>query len=124
MYHIRVDPLPWRYDRADEVVHKIVNAQLKRALGGRLIHDIIACDSTRTIGVQVADLLLGAVIATWQQDVEADPKLRTMQWIAEHLGWDDLQHDTFQGEWKFKVWHFFAPPPRENHARRAHCPSG
>lgn len=109
-YRVRVDPLPWRYEKADEVVHKIVNAQLKNEFGEPLIHDVIACDSKRTAGIQVADLLLGCVAGAWQQQAEAEPKLRVMKWLADHLGWDDLRHDTFRTEWKFNIWHFFDPP--------------
>jgi hypothetical protein len=110
VYRVRVDPLPWRYTKANEVVQKIVNAQLKTEFGEPLIHDILACDSKRTPGIQVVDLLLGAVIGAWQQDAISEPKLRTMQWIAHHLGWPELRHDTYNTEWKFNVWHFHAPP--------------
>lgn len=110
LYRIRLDPLPFRYRKADEVVHKIVNAQLKKELGEPLIHDIIECDSKRTSGIQVADLLLGCVLGAWQGEVEAESKRNVMGSLAEHLGWDDLRHDTFHMEWKFNVWHFFDPP--------------
>jgi len=49
LYRVRVDPLPWRYAKADEVVHKIVNAQLKAELGEPLVHDVIACESKQPL---------------------------------------------------------------------------
>lgn len=109
VYRVRVDPLPWRYPKSDEKVHKIVNAQLKKELGIPLIHDFIACDSHKTVGIQIADLLLGAVLASWQGEVDAAHKLRLMGHIAEHLGWPELRHDTARHEWKFNIWHFYDP---------------
>jgi len=51
VYRIRADRLPWRYQKADEVVHKIVNAQLKRKkrLRDSFIYDVRACDSKHTL---------------------------------------------------------------------------
>lgn len=110
LYRIRIDPLPWRYGKSDEVVHKILNSQLKAEFGHPLVHDIVACESKTTVGIQVTDVLLGAVMGAWQEDVVAEHKLSVMGWIAEHLGWQDLRHDTLRDEWKFNVWHFFDPP--------------
>lgn len=119
VYRIRVDPLPSRYPKADEVVHKIVNAQLRNELGEPSIHDVITCDSKRTAGIQVADLLLGCVMAAWQQKAEAEPKRRVMAWVADHLGWGgDLRHDTFRSEWKFNIWHFYDPPKGQERKAR------
>lgn len=109
VYRLRVDPLPWRYPKSGEIVHKVVNAQLKQELGEAAIHDVITCESKRTAGIQVADLLLGAVLAAWQDRVEAVPKLGLMRLVAEHLGWDNLRHDTARKEWKFNIWHFHDP---------------
>ncbi len=108
-YRLRVDPLPSGYDKADEVVQKIVNAQLSKEIGEPLVHDVVTCDSKRTVGIQVADVLLGAVIAAWQGAVEAEAKKRVMLSVAEHLGWADLRHDTNHSEWKFNIWHFHDP---------------
>lgn len=110
LYRVRVDPLPWRYPKAGEVVQKILNAQLMAAHGYPLVHDVVACESKKTAGIQVADLLLGCVLGAWQGDVEAEPKRRIMAHLAEHLGWPELEHDTFRHEWKFNVWHFYDSP--------------
>lgn len=32
-----------------------------------------------------------------------------MKWLAEHLGWKELRHDTLGAEWKFNFWHFYDP---------------
>lgn len=109
VYRVRIDNLSWRYPKADEVIYKIVNAQLKQSLGEKSIHDIVACDSSDTIGIQMADLLLGAAICPWQGEAMAAHKLRLTAHIAEHLGWSDLRHDTPRSEWKFNIWHFHDP---------------
>jgi hypothetical protein len=125
VYRVRVVPLPWRYSKSDEVVHKIVNAQLKQELGDPLIHDVIACDSKRTVGVQLADLLPGAVVGAWQQEAHAEPKLRVMQTVAKHLSWRYLRHDTYSTEWKFNIWHFYDPPSKgPRRARKVRCSLG
>ena len=36
-YHVRVDPLPSRYDKADEAALKILGATLKKELGVALV---------------------------------------------------------------------------------------
>jgi len=108
-YRLRVDPLPWRYPKAGEVVEKIVNAELQRDIGVAAVHDLIARDSKLTPGIQISDLLLGSVLAAWQEQAEAAHKLDMMSWCAEHLGWPSLRHDTQPTEWKFNVWHFHDP---------------
>jgi hypothetical protein len=43
-----------------------------------------------------------------------------MNHIANHLGWETLDHDTYQGEHKFNIWHIYEPPagkPREAKTR-------
>ncbi|UJR83641.1 Hypothetical protein I5071_57100 [Sandaracinus amylolyticus] len=120
-YRVRVDPLPTRYAREHEAVGNIVNAQLRKDLGDLrddldtpLLHDIRACDSARTVGIQVSDVLLGAVLAAWQQQVSSAPKLKLLAHVAWQLGWNDLRSDTKPHVWKFNVWHFLgAGEPRE-----------
>lgn len=109
VYRLRVDNLPWRYEKSDEVVHKVANAQLKQQLGTPLIHDVTMCDSKKTPGIQIADLLLGAVASASQGDVSSSRKLRIRQRIAKHLGWKDLDHDTEPTETKFNIWMFHDP---------------
>jgi hypothetical protein len=120
-YRVRVDPLPTRYAREHEAVGNIVNAQLRKDLAdlrhdlsSPLIHDIRACDSARTVGIQVSDVLLGAVLAAWQQQASAAPKLNLCAHVAAHLGWSDLRSDTKPFIWKFNIWHSLGEgEPRE-----------
>ena len=64
-------------------------------------------NSHDTPSIQLCDLLLGAVLAAWQEKVEAPGKLALMRRIAEHLGWSDLRADTHVAEPKFNVWYFY-----------------
>jgi hypothetical protein len=123
VYRIRIDTHSWAYEKADEVVHKVVNAQLKKELGVSVVHDIIARDSKSTPGIQVADLLLGCVTSAWQEEATSEPKHRLQRFLAEHLGWDDLRHDTHVDEWKFNIWYFYDPSsgaPRASKTRDVH----
>lgn len=111
-YHVRVDALPSRYGKADEVAHKIVAAQLKRELGNVPLKSLLTRDSKTTPGIQVGDLLLGATLSALQEKATSDAKLRVRATIAEHLGWTDLAADTSLTEWKFNIWRFHDPTER------------
>ncbi len=115
-YHVRVDPLPSRYDKADEAAFKIAGAQLKKALGISPLKTLHTRDSKETPGIQLADLLLGATLADWQEVATAPHKLRVRRHVAAQLGWGDLRADTHLREWKFNIWNFHDPTsgiPRE-----------
>lgn len=119
-YHVRVDPLPSRYKKADEAAHKIVAATLMKELGVAPLKSLITRDSKETLGIQIADVLLGAAMSEWQADATAEPKLHVRRAIADHLGWPDLKADTRLSEWKFNIWYFFDPKagrPREVETR-------
>ncbi len=108
-YHAWVDPLPFRYKKAGEAASNVINATLKQRLKVPALHSLRERDSRATPGIQLADLLLGAVMADWQQDASADPKLDLVEHVAGFLGWQDLRADTRHTEWKFNVWYFFDP---------------
>ena len=108
-YRIRVDPIASHYAKADEVVQIVGNNQLRQQLGYDAIHDVIECDSEETLGIQLADLLVGAVVAAWNGKVTSIHKQALQQSIAEYVGWTDLQADMRPDEWKFNVWYFWDP---------------
>jgi hypothetical protein len=108
-YHARVDPLPSRYDKADEAALKIVAATLKKELGLAPLRTLRTVDSKTSPGVQVADLLLGAAMADWQEKDSSEFKRAVRVHVAEHLGWKDLRADTKLTEWKFNIWYFHDP---------------
>jgi len=107
-YHVRVDPLPSRYAKADEAAFKIIAAELKK-LGLAPLKTLHTRDSKDTPGIQLADLLLGATLADWQGTATAPHKLRVRRAVAEHLGWPDLHADTHLRECKFNIWNFHDP---------------
>ncbi len=122
-YHIRVDPLPSRYQRADEAAFKIIGASLKKELHIEPVKSLITRDSRETPGIQLTDLLFGATLADWQKNASSQYKLRVRQCLASHLGWPDLHADTQLYEWKFNIWYFYAPTsgrPREADTRPVH----
>lgn len=115
-YHFRIDPFPSRYPKADEVAFKIAAAQLKNEMKLSPLKTLLTRDSKTTAGIQVADFLLGAAMADWQQDATAQGKERIRSALAAYLGWPDLRSDTAKTEWKFNIWHFWnpkSPLPRE-----------
>lgn len=109
-FHVIVDPLPSRYQKADEAAHIIINHTLKRDAGRHAqIASLTTRDSRETPGIQLADLLLGAALASWQGEITSEPKKRISKLVAEHLGWPDTKADTYPRESKFNLWHFWDP---------------
>src|SRR5207248_7775450 len=101
-FRVWVDPLPVRYSKANEVVEIISNHVLNRQFGKlQPVDKVIPHDSHDTPSIQLCDLLLGAVMAAWQDEVTALGKRELQLWIAEHLGWPDLRADTRPDNKKF-----------------------
>lgn len=107
-FRIWVDPIHSSYAKADEAVEVISNNVLAKALGAlRPVDKVLTRDSKETPSIMLCDLLLGAVMAAWQQKVESKAKLEIIQTVADHLGWADLRADTWKSERKFNVWFFY-----------------
>jgi hypothetical protein len=112
-YHVRVDPLPSRYAKADEAAERIVNNQLMQAIGHRAVATLFTRDSKKTSGIALADVLLGAVMDDWCGDSTIAPKQNVKKAIADRLNWPDLAADTRPSEWKFNIWTFWDPTSKE-----------
>lgn len=109
-FRIEVDPLPSRYEKADEAFHKIANRMLIKELGGdTLIKSVVTKDSKNSEHIQIADFFLGAVMSSFQGKATSRAKLAVAQRIASYLGWKDLKHDTWSTERKFNIWYFHDP---------------
>lgn len=120
-YHVRVDPLPSSYALEHEKLLKINNAMLREALGDQRIKSMAVVDSKGRAGVQLADLLLGAVLSPWQAAAEpGGAKDRISQHLFSRLGWDDHRAGTFAKEWKFNLW-WLAAEDEERHAGARPC---
>lgn len=115
-FYVIIDPLPSRYAKADEAAHKIIGHTLRRDAGPNVvIETLVSRDSKLTAGIQLADLLMGATLAPWQDDITAEPKKRISRLVAMHLGWPDMRADTYPSESKFNLWYFH--DPTAGHAR-------
>lgn len=86
-----------------------------------MIHSVRTVDSKETPGVQLSDLLIGAVMAARHKEITSRAKHKVITRIASHLGWDDLTTDTMPGAKKFNIWRFWDPKsgkPRPEVTRR------
>jgi hypothetical protein len=75
----------------------------------RPVTSVMTRDSKDTPAIQLCDLLLGAVMETWQRRSTNTTKQTIRSAIAWHLGWEDLDSDTMPSERKFNIWYFFDP---------------
>lgn len=109
-FRVYVDPIASRYRKADEAMEIISNHILnQRFRDVSPVTSIVTKDSKKTPAIQVCDLLLGAVMETWQQRTTSSTKTAIRHSIAWHLGWDELDSDTMPKERKFNIWYFFDP---------------
>jgi len=106
-YHVRVDPLPSRYKKADEKAFRILGSMLKKSFTKTPLESLITRHSHDSPGIQLVDFFLGATLADWQGDASSDHKLRVRRHLAEHLGWPDMRSDTHPDVWKFNIWYFY-----------------
>jgi hypothetical protein len=119
-YHVRVDPLS-SYVKEHEKQMKIANAMLKQTIGVPKITSMHTVDSKRRAGIQVVDLLLGAVLCPWNADVERNsPKARVSRHLLSRIGWPDHKAGTFADEWKFNLW-WLSSIPEKRHAPGRRC---
>jgi hypothetical protein len=108
---VYVDKLPSPYSKASEVMQIIGSRMVDKltplgdfAEGVDSINSLTECDSHDYLGIQLADLLLGAVVDSWNQRSTNPYKGKLKSRIASHLGWRDLRSDTIPAERKFNVW--------------------
>jgi uncharacterized protein DUF3800 len=98
------------YAKRDKMMENIGNNMLAQlATAGRLT-DVRKVSSHDCVGVQVADLLTGAVNAAHARLLNTKTPLHSgkrlaIERLAEMIGWDDLCYDTMPSD-KFNVWHF------------------
>ena len=112
-FRVWADPLASRYPKAAEVVQIVSNHILKGARPEDqetpVVDGVIEHDSKQTASIQLCDVLLGAVAATWQKEGVTGAKLELQRFIANHLGWPDLRADTRPRDRKFNIWMFHDP---------------
>jgi hypothetical protein len=117
-FRVWLDPFHSSYPKADEAIEAIANNLLAKVSQGPkeagLLDRVITKDSKETPAIMLADLLLGAVMASWLGKIESDAKRSLVRHVAGHLGWKDLRSDTRPKERKFNIWflHDRAAGPR------------
>jgi hypothetical protein len=104
-FHVRVDAGYSEYAKATEAAHKILNAGLANDSKIRnVVTSFREVDSAETQGVQLCDLILGAVMAARQEEITASAKLELLKHLADRLGWPDLKCFTYPQEPRFNIW--------------------
>jgi hypothetical protein len=108
---VYVDKIPSSYAKAGEVMEIVGNRMINKlsplvhfAEKVDAINSLTECDSHDYLGIQLCDLLLGAVVDTWNDRSRNEFKSKLKTRIAWHLGWEDLSSDTMPEERKFNVW--------------------
>jgi hypothetical protein len=107
---IFIDDRSDSYDKQHEVVETIGNRMLSKLQSSGRLASIKKADSKETPGIQVADLITGAIVAG--HNLHLNPGFRmhhgkgvALARVAQSLGWDRLCYDTYP-EPQFNVWHF------------------
>jgi hypothetical protein len=98
------------YGKRDEMMENIGNNMLGQLASAGRLSDVHKVNSHDYVGVQVADLLTGAVNASHARllnpRIPIHPGKRlAIERLAQMLGWDDLCYDTMPSP-KFNIWHF------------------
>ena len=93
--------------KAVEVLDKITRAVVQRSFPDVTIEGAFERDSKETLVIQLCDVLLGAVMSTWDREPAGGAKAEQAAFVAEHLGWRDLRADTRPTEREFNVWMFY-----------------
>ncbi|MDX2368352.1 MAG: DUF3800 domain-containing protein [Colwellia sp.] len=108
-----------KYKKNDEVIGIVANNMLSQIGGEKTIKSVSMHDSKIHLGLQVVDILTGAVNSGFMKYLDPElvlsrAKEAAFVKMANMLGWDKLHYDTYPNK-DFNIWHF----PRENCATPA-----
>ncbi len=99
-----------KYKKNDEVTGIVANNMLARAGMKKLVKSVTMHDSKHHLGLQVVDILTGAVNSGYLKYL--NPRLElsvakelAFERMAALLGWDFFHYDTFPNK-DFNIWHF------------------
>lgn len=99
-----------KYKKNDEVTGIVANNMLARAGMKKLVKSVTMHDSKHHLGLQVVDILTGAVNSGYLKYL--NPRLElsvakelAFERMAALLGWDVFHYDTFPNK-DFNIWHF------------------
>ncbi|EGX6953858.1 DUF3800 domain-containing protein [Aeromonas hydrophila] len=106
-----------KYKKHDEVVGIVANNMLSQIGARKSVSSVKMHDSKVHLGLQVVDILTGAVNSGYMKYLNPELTLSRAKEaafikMAQMLGWDQLHYDTFPNP-SFNIWHF----PKENRAR-------
>ncbi|EBV1309205.1 DUF3800 domain-containing protein [Salmonella enterica subsp. enterica serovar Newport] len=101
-----------KYKKNDEVTGIIANNMLANAGIAKLVTSVTMHDSKHYLGLQVVDILTGAVNSGYLKFLNPQLQLSVAKEIAfkrmaAMLGWDAFHYDTYPNK-DFNIWHF--PP--------------
>jgi hypothetical protein len=96
------------YNKRCEVVEVIANNSLKQS--SAKITSVEKVNSKHNVGIQIADLLTGAITASRSMYLNENFKINAakalfINKLSQILGWESLHFDTYP-ESKFNIWHF------------------
>lgn len=107
---IYIDERSDNYGKADERMLTIGNRMLNRLASSGRLQRVEKIDSRKCVGVQIADMLTGAINAAHARFINPSLPLHrgknlAISRLAEMLGWDDLCYDTKPSR-KINIWQF------------------
>ena len=107
---ILIDDRSDGYAKRDEMMENIGNNMLAQLATAGCLSDVRKVSSHEFVGIQVADLLTGAVNAAHARLLNTRTPLHpgkrlAIERLAQMIGWDDLCYDTMPSD-KFNVWQF------------------
>ncbi|MEI9942150.1 MAG: DUF3800 domain-containing protein [Pseudomonadota bacterium] len=107
---VLIDDRSDEYPKQHEVVETIANRMLDQLHSTGRLDKVTKVPSHQYPGVQVADLMTGAINAGHRLFLDPDAPLNpgkrlAISRMASLLGWDALHYDTFPHN-KFNIWHF------------------
>jgi len=122
-YEVYIDRRPDRYPKHDEAMGAIANHMLAKAASRSKIELVEKSDSKLVPGIQIADVLTGAINASHREYLDSSFRLfkgkrLLVDRLAHMLGWNALYYDTMPNA-IFNIWHF---PWQEYRAKPATKP--
>lgn len=107
---IYIDNRSDSYAKRHETMQKIGNYMLAQLASAGRLDCVQKVESREWVGVQVADILTGAITAAHARKLNSTLPLHkgkqlAIERLAEMLGWDDLCYDTMPSD-KINIWHF------------------
>jgi hypothetical protein len=105
-----IDNRPAAYDKHDEAMEIIANRMLANMESTGTLTDVAKVESVDYPGVQVADMITGAVTSAHRLYLDPTMPLNhgkrlAIARMAGVLGWDHLHYDTLPDS-SFNIWHF------------------